>query len=1022
MRYLVLTLVYAMFSVSGAAALVYQVVWVRSLTLVFGGSHLAVTTVLLTFMAGLAMGGYFIGKYADHIKKPLRLYGLLELGIALFAAVFILLMKVYPSTYVFLTQSIDDSPLYLSLIRIFFSVGALIVPTTLMGGTLPVLSRFLSGHFRDLRKHLSFLYGFNTLGAALGAIVAGFFLLRFYSVSTALYVTILTNGVIGLAIIMLQDKAPSVLAGSESAKEREKEAVQAEEPRALLPEATIDRFPFRLVAWGIGASGFCALGYEVLWTRILAIVIGATVYSFTTMLAAFLTGIALGSGAYALWAKLLTRQERDVQAKLLTRQERDVHRSIFGFGIVQILIGITALLVSMYLRDLPAHVTRLYNYFQAMGIGFFGVRIWCDFVLAFAYMLVPAFFMGFAFPLAGGIHAEYKRMVGKAVGEVLAYNTVGAILGAGLSGLLLTYLFGIERSLQMLTVVNIGFGLIVLSSSKAARRLTWGILLLMLAALLFLAINHDRLRIWDTRYFAIFRSNQLDAFNTPERRRDAIENTEVLYYAEGAESIVSSIKVKGGEQSFITNGRVEASSHLQGQQHMFALSHLPMLLHNGPKRVLVVGLGSGMTLGAISVHPGLEELTLAEIEPKVFGVARTFEKYNHKVLDNPKVKIVFNDGRNFLLTTPEKYDVITADPIHPWFRGAGYLYTSEYFKLASDHLISGGILCQWLPIYELTTMDLKSIVKTFGQHFRHTLLFLTHYDAELIGSNQPIVIDEAALDRRIAAAPEVVADLKRVIMGSADDILQYFLMGTQGMKAFGKGGVVNTDDNLYLEFSAPFAVGKSQVMEENVLALIKHRETIMPYLTIPTEESARAEQGRKWAANQEAQGVFGPALALFLGGKSSTPEFRALLHDMDHKYPGFAPMKFLKLEYRSTVETTPTLIQKVVLNLLAKGKKEIIKEISAVLVPVSAERSAVVIVDNDAKVIYGQLYISGPAQKEMKARFVTDVMGSIADAYRKTAATALKRKSNFPEADETLSMVKEIVLSKVKEYQIEAEK
>ena len=191
---------------------------------------------------------------------------------------------------------------------------------------------------------------------------------------------------------------------------------------------------------------------------------------------------------------------------------------------------------------------------------------------------------------------------------------------------------------------------------------------------------------------------------------------------------------------------------------------------------------------------------------------------------------------------------------------------------------------------------------------------------------------------------------------------------------------------------------------------------------MPVEERARAEQMQKWAANEEAQGVFGPALALYLGGKSATPEFKALMDEMDLKYPGFAPLRFLKLEYQATVETTPTLIQKAVLHLVTKGRKRIVKEIAAVLVPVSAERSAVVLVDNDARVIYGQLYVSGTGQRELTARFVTDVMGNIAAAYKNAAATALKRTSDFPEADAMLSMVKEIVLSKVKEYKKEAEK
>ena len=333
MHFLVLGIIYLMFFLSGAAALIYQVVWVRSLTLIFGGSHLAVTAVLSIFMAGLAIGGYVIGKYVDTVKKPLRLYGLLELGIALFAVIFVGLMNLYPSIYIPLARGRDGSPLYLAFIRVLFSMIALIVPTTLMGGTLPVLSRFLSHQRRDLRNHLSFLYGFNTLGAVLGATAAGFFLLRLYSVSTTLSIAIFTNAAIGLISILLQDKAAALVAAETSGPEAEST------PSGYGSPVQISRgnlLPYKLVLWGIGVSGFCALGYEVLWSRILTIVVGASVYGFTIMLVAFLTGIALGSEAYGVFPKIFKVTDKGPG------------RSIFWFGIVQVIIGVTALLVTLY--------------------------------------------------------------------------------------------------------------------------------------------------------------------------------------------------------------------------------------------------------------------------------------------------------------------------------------------------------------------------------------------------------------------------------------------------------------------------------------------------------------------------------------------------------------------------------------------------------------------------------------------------------------------------------------------------
>ncbi len=379
MRFLFLGVIYLMFFFSGAAALMYEVVWVRSLGLVFGGSHLAVTAVLSIFMGGLAIGSYILGRYADRIERPLRLYGFLELGIAAFAVIFAGLIKAYPSIYVLLAQGKDHSTVYLTFIRGVFAVVALIIPTTLMGGTLPVLTSFASGRFRRLGTQLSFLYGLNTLGAVTGTAAAGFFFLRFFSVSTTLKVAILINALIGVTSILLQKRAAEVLELSESGTEEHLASPGDRTiPETLQPQ-TERTLSLKLVLWGIGISGFCALGYEVLWTRVLTIVVGASVYGFTTMLMAFLTGIALGSKAYGFYARTGHGTEKQVE------------RSVFGFGIVQVLIGMTALGVTYFIRDLPGVSLRLREYFQQMNLNVFQLQQWANLTLAFFYMVVPAF-------------------------------------------------------------------------------------------------------------------------------------------------------------------------------------------------------------------------------------------------------------------------------------------------------------------------------------------------------------------------------------------------------------------------------------------------------------------------------------------------------------------------------------------------------------------------------------------------------------------------------------------------------
>jgi len=1001
MPFFISALIYLMFFFSGAAALIYQVVWVRSLSLIFGGSHLAVTAVLTTFMAGLALGGYWIGRHADRVKKPLRLYGLLEIGVALFALLFVGLMKIYPSIYILFAQGKDSSPLYLSLVRIIFSVLALIIPTTLMGGTLPVLSRFVSGHPGRLKQSLAFLYGLNTLGAVLGASLSGFFFLRLYSVSITLGIAVAANTLIGLSCLWLQNSYPENIPPAPEVP-TEKESPPTVPAEAASGTGKTEQLPYKLVLWGIGVSGFCALGYEVLWTRVLSIVIGTSVYGFTTMLVAFLTGIALGSKAYGLMPSFAGARQQEGRG------------SAIGFGMVQILIGIAAIAVTIHLRHLPSHAHKLLAYFESRGIFVENIRIWKNIFLAFSYMLIPAFLMGVAFPLAGKVHADYTRRIGRAVGQVLAFNTVGAILGAALSGFLMIHLFGIERSLQMLVTINIGFGVLVFASLLHRRALNWGVVGVTVSMILFLAYNPEALKLWDMKYFAIYRNNHPDLYSTPEKTKEAVENTDVLYYAEGLEATISVIRPKGGSQAVLVNGKVVATSLLEGQQCQYTLGHLPMLLHKNPENVLVVGLGTGMTLGATSVHPGVKKLILAEIAPSVIPAARTFQQYNHRVVDNPKLQVYFNDGRNFLLTTRERFDVITADPIHPWAQGASYLYTDEYFRMAAERLRPGGIMCQWLPLYELAIEDLRSVVRTFTGNFRYTLLWMTHYDTELIGSNSPIVINEAELEKRLAE-PAIQQDLHHVQMGSAADFLSYFVMGTGGLKAFGQNGILNTDDNLYLEFSSPLAIGKGAETGKNIEALYKYRESILPYLQPEKNPEERARQENTWAANQKAASLYDPAHSMFLSGLAKTPEFESLLARLEKNYPWYAPGKFLKNEYLEELATLPRLLQQTAFTLLNERGDPMVIRISAVLARISSERAAVMFVDNDARIMYDQLYVTGLDKDEWIRHFVMDVMAGIQEAYHQEARLAETKGEMFPYAQPTMQKIKERIMSKVQQ-------
>ncbi len=991
----VLNAIYAIFFFSGAAALIYEVVWVRSLSLVFGGSHLAVTTVLAVFMGGLALGSFLFGRKINDFSKLLRLYGLLEIGIALSAALFVLLIKVYPSLYIPLARVAVDSPLYLSSIRVLFAVVALIIPTTLMGGTLPILTGIVSHREKNLGARLSFLYGFNTLGAVAGASAAGFIFLRNFSVSATMAIAVFINLLAGIISILLQQKA-----GAARGMGKRKKDMPAAAPSAA--DGTSLKMSLQLVLWGIGISGFCALGYEVLWTRVLSLAVGASTYGFTIMLAAFLSGIAAGSAAYGFLNRMLSS----------ARKEEPLTRSIAGFGFVQISIGIIAFAVTIFLRDLSSHSIILQEFFLKNASDGFVARQWSNLALAFSYMFVPAFFMGIAFPMAGRLHAAYKKATGRAVGEVLAFNTIGAILGSAISGFVLIYLFGVERSLQLLTLVNIGAGLVIIVSIRNSRMLVSSVSCVVLVAMAILAANPAMGRIWDTRYLALFQANAPGAYRTPQFMRDTIRQTKVLYYAEGAQAIVSSIRHKGGIQTFITNGRVEATNTNEGMQCQYTLGHLPMLLNKNPRKVFVLGAGSGMTLGATSVHPGVERITLAEIEPRVLGVTRTFSRYNHNVLDNPRLKIVFNDGRNYLMTTKDRFDVITADPIHPWFSGAGYLYTTEYFKLAAEHLNPGGIICQWLPIYELTNKDLKSVVKSFMENFKYTMIWMTHDDAELVGSNTPIIIDEQDLAKRIAE-PGVFRDLERVKMGSATDFLSYFIMGAGGAHAYSREGTINTDENLYLEFSAPESIGNTSLMGSNYFDIARYRESILPYLKAPADEAAKMKQQKLWREYDEAAVLVDQAHGMFLSRRYRAPEFSSLMAMIDSRYPRYAPWRFLKNEYREETGRDPKPLRQMTITLVRANGKQSPTLLAAVVSRMTGEYSIIDFVDNTGRVIFGTLEVFGEHRDKYIQGVVDDTMKSVQETYNRELKSARARGQAYPSAAATLSKISTVVKSKI---------
>lgn len=910
---------HALFFVSGAAALVYQVTWARSLGLVFGGTHLAVATVLAVFMGGLALGSALLGRRADRTARPLRLYGLLELGIGACGLGFMLFVDHAAALYAPLARTVGGHPVSLTILRTALAAGAMIVPATLLGGTLPVLSRLVDGADDAGRGRVAQLYAVNTLGAVAGVLLSGFVLLGRIGVDATMAVAVGMNVLVGAAALAMGRKARGPVRTAAPAVE--------EQDRPAGPAAWPERFALA----GIAVGGFCALGYEVLWTRTLTMVAGTSTYSFAIMLAAFLGGIALGGALCGAW---LARRRRD-----------DGRGPLAAFAAIEIAMGLAALAATALMGRLPEHALRLQDLFAGDGPAP-GARHAATAIVAVAYMLVPAALSGAAFPLAAAVVVAGRRRVGRAVGDVATFNTAGAIAGAVAAGFFLVQAFGVERSLLLIVALQAGTGAVI-AVRAAGRGAAAGTGAAVLALLVFLGAGGAGNLLWNPHYFAIFVNNQRDLFESRERIERGLEIVDVVYYHEGVNETISVIRPLGGDQALIVNGRSEATTVRADMQCQYALGHVPMLLHPAPGRVFVLGSGSGMTLGATTLHPEARSITLAEIESDVMPATRTFAQWNHRALDHPKVRVVHDDGRNFLAVTDERFDVITADPIHPWSGGAAYLYTDEYFRLAASRLAPGGVIAQWLPLYELTPQDVGTVVRTFARNFEHVLVWLTWWDAELIGSNQPFTIDPATLARR-ASAGAVASDLAAVNMEGATGVLDYCLTGTRGALAFADavGGLVNTDDNLALEFSAPRSIGRPELMAANMSALIGYRET-------PPELAATGAGGRSEAARLADR-----AHVLALGGATPGPEFASLSRALAERHPDYVPGAYLRREAAAQYAAQPRPLASERFIVTSGGRRRTFQP-TAVAVRPSERWSVVAVVDPDTREMLAEAYLSG---------------------------------------------------------------
>jgi spermidine synthase len=741
------TVLAALFFGSGACALIYQVLWLRMLGWVFGVTVYAASTVWAVFMTGLAIGSLVAGRLADRTRHPLAWFGIIEILIGATALATPTLLAALQGTYVAAYPSLPHSLVGLTIVRILLAFALLIVPTVLMGTTLPLVVK--GGNFNEgvLGGQVGLLYGSNAAGAIVGTLLAGLYLIPFRGIQGTFVVAAITNLLVGLGGIALA----AVVAPRRTSTHSQAMAPAA----AVVHDAAgleADR-RLRLVLGVFALSGVISMALEVVWFRVLTLFLRPTVYGFSVMLATVLSGISLGS-------------------YLVTPLLRRRGRWMLVLATAELAIGIAAVLSFAPITNLSA-LSRTIEPIVARVL-----PEWLAFSIAGSLLTIfpTALLMGVAFPIGlyvwTGAGLGVSASSAKRLGLFYSLNVVGGIIGSLLGGFVLLPLLGSRASLIALAVASFGSGLLLLARSEAGGGVRVG--LGAVAAAVF------AIAIWYSP----------DPFTEFIRQR--YPRQEVVWKEEGVETTVV-VHRRGEELSLTVNGNHEASTGAGMTYVHRRIGHLPLALHPDPRTALVIGLGGGATAGAVSVHEGVN-VDIVELSEAVIRGARFFAPINYGVHERPNVNFRVDDGRNYLMLTPRRYDVITADIIIPIFAGAGNLYSAEYFTLMRRVLNEGGIAMQWV---NGTEEEYRMIARTFMSVFPETTAWAG--GELLVGSIEPLRLSRREFDAKLHR-PGHLQGLHDLGIETFDALLGAFTAGPDELRAFIGPGPTLTDNKPLTEY------------------------------------------------------------------------------------------------------------------------------------------------------------------------------------------------------------------------------
>ncbi|MEK9628694.1 MAG: fused MFS/spermidine synthase [Nitrospinota bacterium] len=778
---------------SGMATLIYELIWFRYLTLVFGASLYALSAVLCAFMLGLAGGAWLMGRVLskEGISRRLILwYGAFEGLIGLYALAFPLGLELLENIYPLILPADGQAGMGLHFMEFVLGTFLMLPATLLMGATLPLMGCWAIGQDRDqVLNQLSRLYGWNTLGAVFGCLFTQFFAIRLLGVQGAIWVGVFLNFLVFLVCFFLGKKLSQEEFAEPLVKGKKKINVGDDKP----PEG-ITFLIFVMFAY----SGMAALSSEILWTRILVFPMGTTLFSFALILSTFLSGIALGS--------------------LVAKQFLGNSNWVLKFILIEIAIGLVCIGILPVLENLTEWTSIADQFFYSLESSPEKTLL-VRFLFAFGLMFVPTFGFGLLFPLANQIYSLNLSAVGRAIGNTYSINTIGGVVGTILTPFVFIPFFGIRMSIFIIYSVLILLGVFVFGKyrkqSPGLRATTLGItfLLLFFGKLFFVPTI-------ETEKSGVHNLARLE-INIPRER------IRLLDYKEGEFLTISVVEdMESGARTIYLDGFSTAtvSRAFSGSTYMQAMGFVPMVLHPSPKNVLVIGFGTGNTLGIASLFPNAN-VHGVEIDKNVLEFSKWFSDWNHDVLQKSNTKIFLQDGRAFLRWSETKYDVIIMEPMSPLQAGVVNLYSKEFYDLALDHLKEGGVLVQWLPLHLIGREDARSITQTFNNVFPEFSVwnsFLTRI-VLLVGSREKVEIDKKLFDKKMKN-PELRKVAEEMKVMTFLDFADFFLTDGDHLNEFLDSAPLIKDNRPILEFSKVSLLPPMKwETDESFLNMLRHR-------------------------------------------------------------------------------------------------------------------------------------------------------------------------------------------------------